>query len=65
MVNCCRTKHGLDIESWGFLINANPLKMESNIISIEEDCLSYFGKLLNTDNLTKIWLNSHFYRVNN
>jgi hypothetical protein len=65
MVNCCRIERGLEIESWGFLIDADPLKMDSDILSVESDCLSSYGKLLKTDSLTKIRLTAHFCRVNN
>jgi hypothetical protein len=44
--NCCRTEQGLEIESWGFLIDTDPLKIESDILLIESDCLSYSGELL-------------------
>jgi hypothetical protein len=44
--NCCRTEQGLEIEARGFLIDQDPQKIESDILLIESDCLSYSGKLL-------------------
>jgi hypothetical protein len=60
MVNCYRTKQGLEIESWGFLIDTDPPKMDSDILFVESNCLSSYGKLLKTDSLKKNWLTAHF-----
>jgi hypothetical protein len=44
----------------GILDDTNPLKMESDILSIESYCSKSYGKLLKIDSLTKIWLTAHF-----